>query len=122
MAEFSAENLPGPLGQVRFGFEGGKERQIPPLAAMLRHPATNQFHGWLQVSLGELVHQLVELLAHCAHALKTTIRSTRPYDPHNGEIDAAGLASFRTLGNVDGPIGDGGLVVDGGEQGGVGAD
>jgi hypothetical protein len=41
VAEFSAENLLRPLSQIRLGLKGCEERQVPALAAVLRHPAAD---------------------------------------------------------------------------------
>jgi len=62
-AEFGAENLLRPLSQIRLGLEGCEERQVPALLAVLCHPAANQLQGWPQLSLGKLIHQVMEFLA-----------------------------------------------------------
>src|SRR5215472_856690 len=65
--KLGAKDLLRPLSQIRLSFKGSEERQIPALPAMVCHPAADQVQGWPQLSLGQLVHQVMEFLAHCAH-------------------------------------------------------
>jgi hypothetical protein len=66
-AEFGAENLLRPLSQIRLGLKRCEERQVTPLLGTLCHPAADQFQGWPQLSLGKLIHQMMEFIAHRAH-------------------------------------------------------
>src|SRR5215469_17226711 len=65
--KLGAKDLLRPLSQIRLGLKGCEERQIPALPAMVCHPAADQLQGWPQLSLGQLVHQVMEFLAHRAH-------------------------------------------------------
>jgi hypothetical protein len=66
-AEFGAEDLFRPLGQIRLGLERCEERQVPALLAVFSYPAADQFQGWPELSLGKLIDQVMELFAHRAH-------------------------------------------------------
>lgn len=60
---------------LRLGLEGREERQVPALLAVFCHPAADQLQGWPQLSLGKLIHQLMEFLAHRAHGRTTSLCS-----------------------------------------------
>src|SRR5215472_10182044 len=66
-AQFGAENLLRPLSQILLGLKRCEERQIPALPAMVCHPASDQLQGWPKLSLWQLIHQVMEFLAHRAH-------------------------------------------------------
>src|SRR6516165_80130 len=103
--ELGAKDLLRPLSQIRLGLKGCEERQIPALSAMVCHPAADQLEGWAQLSLRQLIHQVMEFLAHRAHAriLKAADVSAAPlprYWPRRGADsrpravpEMAGLAS-----------------------------
>jgi hypothetical protein len=55
-AEFGAEDLLRPLRQVRLGLKRREERQVPALAAVLRHPLTDQLEGGPELILRKLIH------------------------------------------------------------------
>jgi len=88
-AEFGAENLLRPLGQIRLGLERCEERQVPSLLAVLCHPATDQLQGRPQLSLGQLIHEVMEFLAHRAHEsiLRAAGGSAALIDVAAGEAD-----------------------------------
>src|SRR5215471_1425670 len=65
--KLGAKDLLRPLSQIRLGLKGCEERQIPTLPAMVCHPAADQLQGWPQLSLRQLIHQVMEFLAHRAH-------------------------------------------------------
>jgi hypothetical protein len=67
-AELGAQELLGPLRQVRVGLKRAEERQAPLAAPLKVHAAADQLQCRSQFGLRELVHQMVQLLAHCAHA------------------------------------------------------
>ena len=73
--EFGAEDLLCSLGQIRLGLKGCEERQVATLPAVLCHPAADQLQGWPKLSLGKLIHQLMQFLAHRAH--ERILRATR---------------------------------------------
>src|SRR5881275_1774055 len=67
VAEFGAENLLRPLSRIGLGLKGCEEWQVSPLAPLLCHPTADQLQGWPQLSLGQLIHQVMQFLAHHAH-------------------------------------------------------
>lgn len=50
------------------GLKRGKERQVPALPAVLRHPVADQLEGRPELILPKLIHQLMKFLVHRAHA------------------------------------------------------
>jgi hypothetical protein len=68
VAEFGPQNLLRPLGKIRLSLKGSKEGQVSSGASMLLDAITNQLQGWPQLSFRELVHQVMEFIAHSAHA------------------------------------------------------
>src|SRR5215467_12272395 len=65
--KLGAKDLLRPLSQIRLSLKGCEERQIPALPAMVCHPASDQLQGWPKLSLWQLIHQVMEFLAHRAH-------------------------------------------------------
>src|SRR5262249_60500475 len=72
--KLGAKDLLRPLSQIRLSFKGSEERQIPALPAMVCHPAADQLQGWPKLSLGQLIHEVMEFLAH--RALGRILRAT----------------------------------------------
>jgi hypothetical protein len=101
--QLRAEHLLMPFSKVLLGCERGEERQIPFFVVLSQTPA-DQFQRWTQIPLRQLIHQLVELFADCAHtpslsATPLTCRSRRaggcPKDP-----EPAGSGVFWLVGAV----------------------
>ena len=90
-AEFGAENLLRPLGQIRLGLKGCEERQVTPLLGMLCHPAADQLQGWPQLSLRKLIHQIMEFIAHRAHERSLRPRTLQRRLPAARGRDGAGV-------------------------------
>jgi hypothetical protein len=65
---FRAKDLLVPRCEIMLGREGGEEREVPFVVRALAQATTNQLKCWPQVRLRQLIDQLVQFLAHRAHA------------------------------------------------------
>jgi hypothetical protein len=66
-AQLSLKDLLGPLGQIRVRLKRGEERQVS--ATRVGKPVAHEPQSRLQLSLWQLIYEMVQFVSHRAHAI-----------------------------------------------------